>query len=51
MGINTSANPMSRLKNALKDYRQATTAYACDGCDQMQQHLGITNVTGTIIIL
>ena len=47
MGINTSAVPMSQLRNALKGYRQATTDYACDGCDQMQQHLGITNVTGT----
>ena len=41
MGINTSTNPMPRLKNALKGYRQATTDYACDGCDQMQQDLGI----------
>ena len=47
MGINTSAVPMSQLKDALKGYRQATTDYACDGCDQMQQQLGITNVTGT----
>ncbi|MCX4299532.1 MAG: hypothetical protein OSJ73_21370, partial [Lachnospiraceae bacterium] len=47
MGINTSTNPMPRLKNALKGYRQATTDYACDGCDQMQQDLGITNATGT----
>ncbi|MDE5823609.1 MAG: hypothetical protein K2H91_02845, partial [Lachnospiraceae bacterium] len=47
MGINTSVVPMSQLKNKLKGYRQATTDYACDGCDQMQQNLGITNVTGT----
>ena len=47
MGINISSVPMSQLKNALKGYRQVTTDYACDGCDQMQQHLGITNATGT----
>ncbi len=47
LGIDTSAVPMSQLKDVLKGYRQATTDYACDGCDQMQQHLGITNITGT----
>lgn len=37
----------SQLKGKLKGYRQAATDYACDGCDQMQQDLGITNATGT----
>ena len=34
-------------KGALQGTRQATSAYACNGCAYMQKVLGIINVTGT----